>query len=81
MEAVAAEASSAYKRELPVNATGAIGAILSELEVPWRVSRGVAVMARAIGLVAHLQEELAQPLAHEIWMRVEDESSEHNRGQ
>ena len=80
MEEVAREASSAYKRDLPVNATGAIGAILSELEMPWRVTRGVAVMARAIGLVAHLQEELAEPLAHEIWMRVEDETSEHNRG-
>lgn len=81
MEAVGVEASSAYKRDLPVNATGAIGAILSELEVPWRVTSGVAVMARAIGLVAHLQEELSEPLAHEIWMRVDDESSEHNRGQ
>lgn len=77
--AVAAEATSAYKRDLPVNATGAIGAILSELEVPWQVSRGLAVMARAIGLVGHLQEELREPLANEIWHRVEDEASEHNR--
>jgi citrate synthase len=80
MEEVAREASSAYKRDLPVNATGAIGAILSELELPWRVTRGVAVMARAIGLVGHLQEELAEPLADEIWRRVDDESSEHNQG-
>ena len=80
MEEVAREASSAYKRDLPVNATGAIGAILSELDLPWRVTRGVAVMARAIGLVGHLQEELAEPQADEIWRRVDDESSEHNRG-
>jgi citrate synthase len=79
MQAVADEAGRAYNRDLPVNATGAIGAILSELGMPWRVTRGVAVMARAIGLVAHLQEELEEPLANEIWSRVEEESSEHNR--
>ena len=75
MQAISAEAERAYGKELPVNATGAIGAIASELEIPWRVSRGLAVMARAIGLVAHLQEELDEPLAAEIWSRIEEESS------
>jgi citrate synthase len=76
---VSEEASRSYGRPLPVNATGAIGAIASELEIPWRVCRGLAVMARAIGLVAHIQEELEEPLAAEIWSRIEDESSSHNR--
>jgi citrate synthase len=43
------------------------------------VCRGLAVMARAIGLVAHLQEEMEEPLAAEIWSRIEDESSSHLR--
>jgi citrate synthase len=73
------EATRVFGRELPVNATGAIGAIASELGIPWRVCRGLAVMARAIGLVAHLQEEMAEPLAAEIWSRIEDESSSHLR--
>jgi citrate synthase len=76
---VSEEASRSYGRPLPVNATGAIGAIASELEIPWRVCRGLAVMARAIGLVAHIQEELEDPLAAEIWSRVEGESSSHIR--
>jgi citrate synthase len=79
MTLISEEAGRAFDRKLPVNATGAIGAILSELEISWRVGRGLAVMARAIGLVAHIQEELEEPLAGEIWNRVEEESSEHNR--
>ena len=81
IQAVAEEATRSFGRELTVNATGAIGAIASELAFPWQICRGLAVMARAIGLVAHLQEEQSDPLATEIWARVEDEASEHLRGQ
>jgi citrate synthase len=76
MQAISTEASRSYGRDLPVNATGAIGAIAGELEIPWRVTRGLAVMARAIGLVGHIQEELQEPLAAEIWSRIDEESSE-----
>jgi citrate synthase len=79
MELISEEAERTYGRALPVNATGAIGAIASELEIPWQVSRGLAVMARAIGLVGHIQEEVKEPLAAEIWSRIEEESSEHHR--
>jgi citrate synthase len=79
VQLVGEEATRRLGRPLPVNATGAIGAIASELELPWQVCRGLAVMARAIGLVGHLQEEQREPLAGEIWARVEQEASEHLR--
>jgi citrate synthase len=79
MKLISEEAGRGAGHPLPVNATGAIGAIASELELPWRVCRGLAVMARAIGLVAHIQEEMQEPLAAEIWSRIDDESSSHIR--
>lgn len=75
MELIAEEATKVYGRDLPVNATGAIAAIASEMEFPWRITRGLAVMARAIGLVAHLQEEMDEPMADEIWSRTDAEAS------
>jgi citrate synthase len=45
-------------RRLPLNATGAIGALLCEIEFPVAAMRGVAVISRAGGLLAHALEEL-----------------------
>jgi citrate synthase len=79
MELIAEEATSVHGRPLPVNATGAIAAVASEMDLSWRICRGLAVMARAIGLVAHLREEMEEPLAPEIWSRAEDEASSEER--
>ncbi|MDB9810193.1 citryl-CoA lyase [Planktomarina temperata] len=80
MKKVETAASEAFNRHLPINATGAIGAIGSELGLEWSVMRGVAVMARSIGLVAHLLEESKQPsLVKEMWLRTEAEATEHMR--
>jgi citrate synthase len=75
MQLIAEEATRAYGRDLPVNATGAIAAVASEMDLAWRIVRGLAVMARAIGLVAHLQEEMDDPMAAELWSRAEAEAS------
>jgi citrate synthase len=67
------------KKNLVVNATGAIGALACELGIDWRAVRGIGVMARAIGLVGHILEEAKQPMALELWERTEDEASAHLR--
>jgi citrate synthase len=79
MQKVSAEAERASGKMLPINATGAIGAICCEFGFPWKIVRGFGVMARAIGLVGHILEESERPMAIEIWQRVEDESTRHVR--
>ena len=74
MRLIGKEATRAAGRNLPVNATGAIAAVASEMGLSWRITRGLAVMARAIGLVAHVQEEMDEPMASEIWSRADAEA-------
>lgn len=62
---------------LPVNVTAAMAAVSSQMGLSWKYVRGLAVAARAVGLVGHVIEEMRQPMAGEIYMRIEHEASEH----
>ena len=44
-------------KHLTLNVTGAIGALLAKIQFPVEAMRGVAVVSRAAGLVAHMLEE------------------------
>jgi citrate synthase len=70
-EAVRLHAERASGKVLPLNATGAIGALASELGIPWQIARGLGVMARAVGLVGHILEEMREPIAANIWHATE----------
>jgi citrate synthase len=53
-----AEIEKQGKRRVPLNATGAIGALLCEIGFPVAAMRGVAVISRSAGLLAHAMEEI-----------------------
>lgn len=80
MQMVGEEAERQTGRVLPVNVTGAVGALASEMEIPWQIGRGLGVMARCIGLVAHVLEEMREPMGAEIWRRVEEEAGQEEDG-
>jgi citrate synthase len=80
MKLISKRAQKVLERELPINATGAIGAIACEMDIPWQACRGIGVMARAVGLVGHVLEESRQPTAVEVWQRTEHEASSQSRG-
>jgi acyl-CoA synthetase (AMP-forming)/AMP-acid ligase II len=63
VRAVSAAGSEVTGRALPVNVTGAIGTVVALLDLDWRIARGLGVISRTVGLVGHLREELAQPMA------------------
>lgn len=75
MRHIGAEAERSTGRTLPINATGALGAICCEMGFPAHIVRGFGVMARAIGLVGHLLEESREPMAFDLWHYAEDQAA------
>ena len=60
-------ACAALGRHLTFNAVAAVGAIASDLGFDWRAVRGIGLVARTIGLVGHVFEEIKQPTGNVIW--------------
>ncbi len=58
-------------RTLPLNGAGVCGAVLADIDVPRSIIRGVALLARCAGLLGHLAEEVADPIANDIYMSVD----------
>lgn len=58
-------------RALPLNGAGVAGAALADLGLPPELLRGVALLARAAGLLGHLAEELRSPIAPEIYSTID----------
>lgn len=58
-------------RKLPLNGAGVAGAALADLGLPPELLRGVALLARAAGLLGHLAEEMRHPIAPAIYSMVD----------
>jgi citrate synthase len=71
LEEVAAANQRQSGKALPINGAGAAGAALADLDLPPAVIRGVVLIARTAGLVAHLAEENEAPIGMAIWDEVE----------
>ena len=58
-------------RKLPLNGAGVAGAALADIGLPPELLRGVALLARAAGLLGHIAEELRRPIAPDIYMTID----------
>lgn len=67
--AIQEHAEDTYDTTMLINVTGAIGTVIAEmdLEVDAMAARGIALVARAAGLIGHLNEEIEDPIARDIW--------------
>jgi citrate synthase len=59
---------------LPVNITGAIAAVGSDMDLLPEAARGLAIVSRAAGLVAAVIEEGSRPVAMDIWDYAEEQT-------
>lgn len=66
LERVAQVASAEAGRALPINVTGAIAAIASDIGFRWQIARGFALMSRTLGALAHVQEEMDEPISDQL---------------
>ena len=66
------ELDKGYRKHITINATGAIAAVLLEIGIPASIMRGLAVISRAAGLLAHLREEQSSPAGLQLLKAAHD---------
>lgn len=66
LEEIGKVAEARHKRRLPINVTGAIAAIASDLGLPWQMAKAFALIGRTLGAMAHIGEELKNPMSRTI---------------
>jgi len=63
---VSKAADAATKLQLTINVTAAIAAVGLDIGLDWRAIKGVSLVARTVGIIAHVIEEKDYPTAWEI---------------
>jgi citrate synthase len=54
-------------RRLPMNAVAGLGAIIADMKLDTLLGRGLMMVGRCAGLVAHVLEERDAPIGQELW--------------
>ncbi|MEX2548015.1 MAG: citryl-CoA lyase [Chloroflexota bacterium] len=70
LERIAVVAGERAGRGLPVNVTGAIAAIASDMGFRWEITRAFALIGRTLGALAHIQEEMDEPISDALIERI-----------
>lgn len=66
LQRIARTAEARGGRRLPVNVTGAIAAVASDMGFPWQMTKAFALIGRTLGALAHIGEEIRNPMARNI---------------
>lgn len=66
IQKLSALATERHKRLIPVNVTGAIGAIALDMGYPWQITKAFALIGRTLGAIGHIAEEIKNPMATQI---------------
>lgn len=67
LKALGRAVDASMGRHLTINAPAAVASLFLEVGIPLRIMRGIIVVSRCIGLVAHLSEEQTDPAGRAIW--------------
>lgn len=59
-------AAERRRRLLPVNVTGAIASIASDMSFRWEMTKAFALIGRTLGALGHIAEEIDNPMVPEI---------------
>jgi citrate synthase len=70
MDAISDILSQERNRHLPLNAVGAVGAMIACMGLDPMMARGLALVGRSAGLLAHVLEEKSAPVGRDIWSLV-----------
>jgi len=64
--------ASVWGKPLPMNVSMAIAAVMRDLDVPATLIRGIPILARTAGLIAHLAEEVETPIGFLLASKAEE---------
>jgi len=65
--ALAAAATREFGKPVPLNATGAKAAVLLDMGLSPEFGKGLTLIGRVAGLIAHIIEEREQPISQALW--------------